>query len=68
MLVKVTDYSLIESDKHDELVEAVCAALNDGWVPLGAVCVWYQPGRPSELMHYDGSVHYAQALVKYAAA
>lgn len=68
MLARVTDYSIIESDDHAELVEAVCAALKEGWVPAGGVCVWFEPGRTSELA-LDGSVvHYAQALVKYAAA
>jgi hypothetical protein len=67
MLVRVTDYSLIESDNHAELVEAVCAALNDGWVPAGGVCVWFEPGC-TETNLGGAIVHYAQALVKYAAA
>jgi len=68
MRVKAIDYSLIESDDHEEFVQEVFRkCTTEGWVPAGGVCVWFRPGRPSELVLNDGTTHYAQALVKYAA-
>lgn len=68
--VGVCDYSLIESDDHAELVEAVATACStEGWFPQGGVCIWYEPGKKAEYTHQDDilpMVHYAQALVKYA--
>lgn len=69
--MRITDYSIIESDKHDELVEAVCKSLKDGWVPCGGVCVWFQPATrdTSDELRFatgaDSVIHYTQALVKY---
>lgn len=71
MSMKIIDYSLIESDQHDELVEAVCAAMTEGWQPLGGVCVWFEPVRVTATNEQNfvetagGIVRYVQALVKY---
>lgn len=63
MATTVSNYSLIESDNHAELVEAVAAACNtEGWSPQGGVCIWYEPGDARN----TPIVHFAQALVKYA--
>lgn len=63
MATTVSDYSLIESDSHAELVEAIAAACsNDGWFPQGGICIWVESAD-----RFGGViVHYAQALVKYA--
>lgn len=62
---RVYDYSIIESDNHAELVEAVCEALNEHWQPCGGVCVWFEPGVVTETNLGGTVVHYAQAMVKY---
>jgi hypothetical protein len=72
--MKVIDYSLIESDSHAELVEAVAEACRtDGWFPSGGVCIWVVPPRLTSTDAGPGysptyselTTHYAQALVKY---
>lgn len=63
--MRITGYSIIESDDHAELVEAVTEALGDGWVPCGGVCVWFEPGQATETNLNGAIVHYAQALVRY---
>lgn len=69
--MRIYDYSLIESDQHDEFVLAVAKAMAD-WQPLGGVCVWFEPARitATNECNYVGTaggiVHYAQAMVKYA--
>jgi hypothetical protein len=69
--MKLIDYSLIESDRHDELVEAVCRAITDGWTPCGGVCVWFEPPptvttETNYAMNARRSiVHYVQAMVRY---
>lgn len=60
--VRVIDYSIIESDSHAELVEAVVeACTRHDWQPQGGICVW------EEQFADKGAniIHYAQALVKY---
>ncbi|OLC01249.1 MAG: hypothetical protein AUI15_05900 [Actinobacteria bacterium 13_2_20CM_2_66_6] len=65
----VTEYSIIESDAHAELVEAVNEALREGRQPHGGLVIWREPlgvkltgnvATPAAAI-----VHYAQALVKY---
>lgn len=58
----VVDYSLIESDSHAELVEAIANACSTaGWFPQGGICIWVEPSDKFG----SAIVHYAQALVKY---
>lgn len=69
----IIDYSLIESDNNQELVEAIKLAGHDDWQPLGGVCVWFEPVRVTAASNEGaylelggGTVHYVQAMVKYA--
>ena len=65
---KAVGYSIIESDRHAELVEAVGGALEEGWQPQGGLVIWYEPSFCDDTGHGQGVpsiVHYAQALVKY---
>lgn len=62
----VSDYSLIESDNHAELVEAVADAGKEGWFPQGGICIWYETAHVLRTVLQPPIVHYAQALVKYA--
>jgi hypothetical protein len=59
----MSQYSVIESDRVDELVEAVSQALQDGWRCEGGVSIWYEPGTDSP-GGLSSMVHYAQALVR----
>lgn len=58
--MKVIDYSLIESDSHEEIVQEVTRVCREeGWVPSGGICVWL------DQTDLNWVPHYAQALVKY---
>lgn len=63
--MKVIDYSLIESDSHEEIVQEVAKVCREeGWFPSGGihVTVWHEPdAKPPRTPAF----HYAQALVKY---
>lgn len=63
----ITEYSIIESDAHAELVEAVNEALLEGWQPHGGLVIWREPGWEGGVVSHPAPpiVHYAQALVKY---
>jgi hypothetical protein len=77
-MASVIDYSIIESDNHAELVEAVADALLDGWQPQGGLVIWREagssmgsaaPGAAGGGGNYYPAppiTHYAQALVKYS--
>lgn len=65
----MAEYSLIESDRHDELVEAVCRAEAEGWTCQGGICMAWDPHMPNKhpergFLQRAGGFVYAQALIR----
>lgn len=70
-MTKIVDYTVIGACDSGALVDAVFENVEQGWVPLGGVCVAYERNIHRELGPNDINLpndfeHYFQAMVKYA--
>jgi hypothetical protein len=64
----ITDYTVITACDQMTLVEAVHELIQEGWTPLGGVCLAYerniQRSITDERFLAEDIQHYAQALIK----
>lgn len=66
----VRDYTIITSCRTDALVETVYEMIEDGWQPIGGICLSYERNIHRVIGENDINLpndfqHYAQAMVKY---
>lgn len=71
MKMRIIDYTVIGACDSGALTDAVFENIEQGWVPLGGVCVAYERNIHRELGPNDINLpndfeHYFQAMVKYA--
>jgi len=67
---KIVDYTVIVAANGGALVDSVFENIEQGWQPLGGVCLAYERNIHRELGPNDINLpndfeHYAQAMVKY---
>lgn len=67
---KIIDYTVIVACNSDFLVDEVVLHMEQGWQPLGGICLAYERNIHREIGPNDINLpndfdHYAQALVKY---
>jgi hypothetical protein len=67
---KIIDYTVVSARNSGALVDAVFDLIEDGWQPLGGVCLAYERNIHRDIGLGDVNLpndfeHYAQALVKY---
>ncbi len=66
----ITDYTVVTACDSGALTDAVYEHIEEGWQPLGAVCLAYERNihraiGPNDINLPNDFEHYTQALVRY---